>query len=274
MKTARPYWAIPLTMLATIVAAAGGTTLPTMLLAERSEVLAFVASSLAVTLIALLLVFVWRRFLLRRPWSGVGLRPSRSALPQALLGAGIAAAAVLLTNAVSVAVGAATWVPWSESGQPLGVIVLYVLSVSILLQGFPEELLWRGHLYDVLSGSMAPRAVLLLTSVSFGSLHIVSSSGAEGIGERLLWIVMAVALGFACGVARARTGAVWMAAGVHSGLHIGLRGVPAEPSNFALWVVLLTVAMTLTGLLVLGRPTRTPPTTQPAPPAPSSHQDP
>jgi uncharacterized protein len=251
MWTSRPAVAIPLTMLCTIAAAASAM-LATPLF-NRSSPLAQPAAGLSVALVAALLVYLWRRYRLRRPWSGVGLPWRRSAIVEAALGAVIAAAAVAVANGVSVLIGAATWTSWPETGERVGVVVLAILSVSIVQQGFPEELLWRGHLWDLLSDSLSPRMVLILTSVFFGLLHIVSGSGAANLGERLLYIVMAVALGFACGAARARTGAAWMAVGVHSGLHLGLRGIPTEPSNYAIWLVLLTATLSLAGVLILGR---------------------
>lgn len=220
---------------------------------NRSSPLAQPAAGLSVALVAVLLVYLWRRYLLRRPWSGVGLPWRRSAIAEAFLGAVIAASAVMVAMAVSVLIGAATWASWPETGEPFGVVVLAILSVSILQQGFPEELLWRGHLWDLLSDSLSPRMVLVLTSVVFGLLHIVSGSGATSIGERLLFIVSVTALMFACGAARVRTGAAWMAVGVHSGFHLGLRGLPIEPSNHAVWQVMLTAALSLAGILILGR---------------------
>lgn len=183
----------------------------------------------------------------------MGLPWRRSAIAEAFLGAVIAAAAVAVASGVSVQIGAATWTSWPETGERFGVVVLAILSVSILQQGFPEELLWRGHLWDLLSDSLSPRMVLVLTSVVYGLLHIVSGSGATSIGERLLVIVSATALMFACGAARARTGAAWMAVGVHSGYHLGLRGIPTEPSNYAVWLAVLTAATSLAGVLILGR---------------------
>ena len=251
MWTSRPVVAIPLTMLCTIVAAASAM-LATPLF-NRSSPLAQPAAGLSVALVAVLLVYPWRRYLLRRPWSGVGLPWRRSAIAEAFLGAVIAASAVMVAMAVSVLIGAATWTSSPETGERFGVVLLAILSVSILQQGFPEELLWRGHLWDLLSDSLSPRMVLVLTSVVFGLLHIVSGSGATSIGERLLFIGSATALMFVCGAARARTGAAWMAVGVHSGFHIGLRSLPIEPSNYAVWLVVLTAALSLAGLLILGR---------------------
>lgn len=255
MKTSRPYWAIPLTVLATLMAIVAGTVPATALL-DPGGAAGSLVGGLGVSAAAVLLVFLWRRFLLRRSWAGVGLRWDRSTLPRTLLGVAAAVGAVLVANLLGVASGAAEWLSWSAYRAELGPILpalVVILSVSILLQGFPEELLWRGNLHDLLSQWLSTRMVLLHSSVFFGLLHIVSQSGAVNAGESLLYVVMAVALGFACAAAREGTGSLWPAVGVHSGLHLGMWGIPVEPTNFALWLVLLTVMFTLVGGLFLGR---------------------
>lgn len=170
MKTARPYWAIPLTIICTLLAAFVGT-LPAAILLDGSSPLRVIVGGLGVAVTAVVQVYLWRRLLLRR--TGLGLRWNRSAIPQALIGIVVAATAAVAANAASVAAGAADWVPRSTYATSWSAYaVLATLSVSILMQGFPEELLWRGHLYDLLSTSWSPWMVLLVTSVSFGSVHI------------------------------------------------------------------------------------------------------
>jgi hypothetical protein len=89
----------------------------------------------------------------------------------------------MVAMAVSVLIGAATWTSSPETGERFGVVVLAILSVSILQQGFSGGVAVAGHLWDLLSDSLSPRMVLVLTSVVFGLLHIVSGSGATSIGE-------------------------------------------------------------------------------------------
>lgn len=254
MSTARPYWAIPLTILCTLVAAIGGAQ-PAMVLLGRESTAAPVLGGASVTALALLLVFAWRRYLLRRDWTGVGLPWRRSAVSQVLLGAAAGAVAALATNVLSLATGAARFGDWSAYGETAGQVmatIAIVLSVSILMQGLPEEVLWRGHLHDLLATTLSPRTVLVLTSVCFGALHLFSQSGTEGAFERALYILMAVALGFAASAGRLRTGAVWMAIGLHSGFHLGLRGLPVEPVDQVAWLLMLTGAMVAVGLWLLG----------------------
>ncbi|GIH59454.1 hypothetical protein Msi02_02710 [Microbispora siamensis] len=120
----------------------------------------------------------------------------------------------------------------------------------MLNQAFPEELVWRGHVYDTLSARLSPRAVVIIVSGVFGALHIVSQSGADTLIEKLLYVVMATALGFACTVARMRSGAVWMAVGVHGGFHIGLRLTPTQATNYGVQLVLMAGALTLAAWVI------------------------
>ncbi|MBE3009386.1 hypothetical protein IL992_09265 [Microbispora sp. NEAU-D428] len=84
----------------------------------------------------------------------------------------------------------------------------------------------------------------------FGALHIVSQGGADTLLEKLLYVVMATALGFACTVARMRSGAVGMAVGVHGGLHIGLRLTPTHEAGFAAQLALMAGALTLAAWVI------------------------
>lgn len=202
------------------------------------------AGPLGITLTGLLLVYLIRRFLDRRPWSALGWhRPS-------LLFAGVLAGAlpILAAQGVSLAVGAVTWVradPSLYAWMPLTAVVL------LLNQAFPEELLWRGHVVDSLSARLSPRAVVIVSSVAFGALHIISNSPADGVVERLLYVVMATALGFACTAARLRSGGLWMAVGVHLGFHLALRVLPLEPVHYGVALVLQAVLLALAGLILL-----------------------
>lgn len=200
-------------------------------------------------LLAVPAVYFWRRFV-HRPWAGVGLPITWSAVPLLLIGSGVTVAALLAANAASVAMGAARWVPW----EPEDLIYLpLVIAIIIIAQVFPEELIWRGNLYDLLAEHLSPRVVLVLTSVGFGALHVFSQSAARGIVEVVLYAVGAMALGFVCAASRARTGSIWMAIGVHSGFYFGNGFFPTEGIVYGVQLLVQIIVMVLIGLLVLGR---------------------
>lgn len=221
-----------------------GSTLPLLFL-DRTSPLVNLLGPLGITLTALLFVYVVRRFLDRRPWSSLGWhRPWHL-----LLGVLAGALPILAAFGTAMAMGAGTWVPMDASvllGQlPLGAVLL------LLNQAFPEELLWRGHVFDTLSQRLSPRAVLIITSVAFGSMHVFSQGSGTTIGDKLLYVLMATALGFAAGAARVRGGGLWMAAGVHLGFHLGMRSMPVKPENFGVLLVLMTIGLTLAGAVLL-----------------------
>jgi len=243
----RPVWATLITIVMLFTAAFGGS-LPFAFLVRREVPLTTLPSALGVTVLALTLVYLYRRFVTGEPWPGVGLRLHSSAVGEALLGVAVGMAAILVTSLVSIALGVAQWRGFDEAS--LAYLPLSLL-IATLNQAFPEEMLFRGHLWHTLSASLSPRTVMIATSLAFGALHIISSSPATGIGERLLYVVSAVALGFACGAARARTGAVWAAAGVHAGLHYGFRIFPLQEIHYDVQLLVQTVSLTLAGLAFL-----------------------
>lgn len=249
MWTARPAWAILLTIVATLVAASGsGLALvvpASMPLGQR------IVGGCATALVAVGLVVLWRRHLVRRPWSGVALSWSWRSLGEGLLGIGVAAAAILAAQSACVAADACEWVPLSGAEIPLWAILASTFVSAVLLQGFPEELLWRGNLTDLLGRRFGPAMVLFITSAAFGLLHLVSNGSQQGAGEHVLYVIMATALGFACGAARLRTGSTWAAVGVHGGFHLAKGLAPAQPESLSVLLVAWTVALTVAGFALL-----------------------
>ncbi|WP_157246461.1 CPBP family intramembrane glutamic endopeptidase [Nonomuraea typhae] len=224
------------------------------ILSPRTTSADVVVSHLLPTVAALALLFLYRRFADRRPWSSLRTAPTRWSIPQFLLGAAVGLGTLLLANALAVWVGAATWGGVStDQGVPYA---LFLFPVLIAFRaGYPEELLFRGHLFDVLSDRYRQMTVLVITSVSFGALHIVSQSAAEGIVERLLYVLMAIGFGFLCGTLRMRTGTVWAAAGMHSSLYYVVY-FPTQEINFGVQLIFQTVLFALAAAAVLMFPGR------------------
>lgn len=243
------------TLISALITVAGlfasvfGGGLPASLLLERTNPLRQPLVVLGVTSVAVLLVWLVRRYLAHRPWQGLRLTRSWSALPQALLGVGAAMAAVIGANAISVALGVATWAPGIDPSQLL--LLPLAIAIIVLGQAFPEELWFRGHLFDTLSDRLTPRTVLVVTSLVFGSLHIFSHSPAQGLAEKLIYVVQAMSLGLACGAARSRTGALWAAIGFHTGYHIGYGLLPTESTHYGVQLVILAATTSVAALFFL-----------------------
>lgn len=51
-----------------------------------------------------------------------------------------------------------------------------------MLQGFPEELVWRGYALQLLD--RRPLVSVVVTSVIFGAMHLVSLGEGYSLGER------------------------------------------------------------------------------------------
>ncbi|XVQ88856.1 lysostaphin resistance A-like protein [Microbispora siamensis] len=249
MRATKPVWAVSIAVVVMFVQAFSGPLL-VALLTDDHGILVQTLSALSVTLVSLALVYAVRRFLGRQSWSGVRLTWSWSAAWQALAGLLAGAVAVVSAKALAVALGLTTWLPWAEQGGALLPYLPVALAILMLSQAFPEELLWRGHVYDTLSARLSPRAVLIIVSVVFGALHILSQSAADTLVDKLLYVVQATALGFACAVARMRSGAVWMAVGVHTGLHIGWRLAATQVTNFGAQLVLMAGALILAAWVI------------------------
>lgn len=249
MRTTHPVWVVLVAVAVMFAQVIAGST-PVTLLLDSGHPLYRPLGTVGITLASLGLIYLVRRFLYRRPWRGVGLERSWRAVPHLLAGLLAGAVAVAFSSVVSVALGVATWVPWDVLRPELSYLPL-AIALALLGQAFPEELLWRGHLFDTLSDRLSPKAVLLVTSVVFGALHIISQSSADTLAERLLYVVQAIALGFACGAARARTGTVWMAVGVHVGLHTGNMLLPTQDIHYGVQLVILICTFAVTGLLLL-----------------------
>jgi membrane protease YdiL (CAAX protease family) len=248
-RATHPVWAVLITVAATFAQIIVGTAPVTLLLAPGHP-LYRPLGMIGITLASLGLVYVIRRFLGGQSWAGVGMERTRRAVPQLLLGVVAGAVPVVAATVLSVAFGVTSLAPKEMIFANLG-LVPYGIAFALLSQAFPEELLWRGHLFDTLSARLSPRAVLIVVSVGFGALHILSNSSADSPAERLLYVLQAAALGFACAAARARTGTLWMAIGVHTGLHTGNLLLPADDTNYGVQLVILSCALTVSGLLLL-----------------------
>jgi membrane protease YdiL (CAAX protease family) len=181
------------------------------------------AAGLGVTASALCMVFRLRRHVDRRPWCGVGLTLDRAAiLLQLLFGIGLATVVATVSAVATVQVGLADW-GWSvdvtkklaEQGL-VATVILIAVSV-LLVQGFPEELVFRGYMFSNLGGTLPLWATVASSSLIFGSMHVFSSGGATTLGERLFYMVVMTGFGLMLAACRTITGTLWLGIGFHGG---------------------------------------------------------
>ena len=180
------------------------------------------AAGLGVAASAFGLVFRLRRRADRRPWSGINLTLDRTAIPHLLFGILLATILTTVVAAATVQLGLADW-GWSanatkESAEQVSVTAIIMIAMSTLLvQGFPEELVFRGYMFRNLGGTLSLWATVASSSLIFGSMHVFSSGGANTLGERVLYAVAMTGFGVMLAVCRTVSGSLWLGIGFHGG---------------------------------------------------------
>ncbi|GMA38244.1 CPBP family intramembrane glutamic endopeptidase [Mobilicoccus caccae] len=170
-------------------------------------------------LAAIGLVWLLMKYVDRRPMRESGVVWTRRSLPIFL---GSIAAVVALVVACGLAVEATGLLREGGSlgGGALWMVILVALAQAFLLQGIPEEFIWRGYMLQTLS--VRPWVAVLISAAGFASLHIISQGGQQNALERVLYLAVPFGFGLLAGALVVQTGSVWAAAGVHGGFHTGL----------------------------------------------------
>lgn len=203
---------------------------------------------IVMTATALGVVALYRRAA-RLPFRGVGLAPWRRAW--LVLPAGAVAFAVVAASWWSAAAtGEGAWRFDQFAGTPIWLIAVAPI-LPLLSQAFPEELLFRGNLMDVLARRLAPLATILTSAIAFGALHLLSNAPTTTPFEQVLYALAAAAFGFTAAALRWTTGSVWGAVGVHFGLHAAFRLLPLEPEAYLVAPIVQIVGFVAAGAVVL-----------------------
>lgn len=189
----------------------------------------------------------------QRPLAQLGLRWSLHDAGSLLVAAGIGAVGIMLVGVVGRLMGFTQGVDGLAQFSTLQLVggVFYALVPAFVMQAFPEELFYRGYVLNA-ARVWLPVAVLI-SALTFGSLHVLSQSPATSVFERfVLYPVMATALGFACAMARLSTGSLWAAVGIHGGMHMGhqFASLFSAPDLYAAELVAEIVVFTAIGLLM------------------------
>lgn len=133
----------------------------------------------------------------------------------------------------------------------VGALVIFLVVRSYILQGIPEELLFRGWLFSLTQ--QRPLVTVVWTTIAFTLPHLLSSGGQQDIGDHFLYLVLPLGMGFLAGAVVVWKGNFWWAAGTHGGMHavMGLLGAlfPVELGARA-WVV-IGIAHMVTAAVVL-----------------------
>ncbi len=249
----KPVWSILLTIAGFFVALYVGTTPAVMVWgADTDSLISRLVAGAGVTIAAIGVVYLLRSHG-RQAWSALRLQWRWTIALDVLVGVMLALLVIVASNIVSVTVGAAEWRSWISVQPDIALNVLASSFIVILLvQAFPEELLFRGHLFTTLSEKLSPWSVLLLTSVAFGSIHILSQSPAEGVGERILYVVSSTGLGFMLAAGRIAKGTLWLPVGLHLGHNLFQQiFVTVDDGPYSVQLIVSTVLMVLAGFIFL-----------------------
>lgn len=133
----------------------------------------------------------------------------------------------------------------------IGWILLYLVVRALLLQGLPEELIFRGWFFHVTRAR--PWFTLAWTSVAFTVIHLSSSGGQQSTLDFVIYLMVPLGMSILGGALMLWTGNVWWAAGTHGGVHVGLAVgsvvYPIELGSTA-WIV-IGLAQILLGVIIL-----------------------
>jgi uncharacterized protein len=108
-------------------------------------------------------------------------------------------------------------------------------SLAIFFGAMGEELLFRGYAFQLLVRAVAPFTTILPTSVIFGLMHS-NNPDANALG-----IINTVAWGILLGYAVWRSGALWLAIGLHFGWNVTLPLLGSNLSGFTMGVTEYTL---------------------------------
>lgn len=175
---------------------------------------AVVAQNLLVLALVVLGTWLLVSRLDRRTLRGTGWTWTRYSLPLLVLGLAMSAAVVLVAQLVAPSSGRTVDV----LREPVWATVIIMITQAVLLQGIPEELLFRGYLMQTLR--RRPLVALTTSTLLFGIIHLASSGGQQGWGERLVYLTTPTAFGFAAATLLLLTRSLWPAVGIHIGFHV------------------------------------------------------
>ena len=228
--------------------------------ARLPVVISHAAVGLGVTASALGLVSLLRRHADRRPWSGVGLSLDRIAIPQLVFGLVLATILATVAGAAAVHLGLADWA-WSAEAtnksaeQGLASAAILIALSVLLVQGFPEELVFRGYMFRNLGATLPLWATVTVSSLIFGSMHVFSSGGATTLGERMLYAVAMTGFGLMLAACRTVSGALWLGIGLHSGFDaFNSQFIAIHQGAFiATWLIILGALLAGTAFILAVR---------------------
>lgn len=223
------------------------------------------AASVGIAASALGLVWLLRRHVDRRMWSGIRLNLDRAAIPHLLFGIVLAGVVSMVAAAATVQLGFADW-GWSTdttqdvATKGLAVTIILIALSTVLVQAFPEELVFRGYMYANLGATLPLWATVVSSALIFGSMHVVSSQGATTVAEHAIYAVAATGFGLMLAACRTVSGALWLGIGFHSGFDVCNNRITAvhQGAFIPAWLTVLVILIATAAFTIAVRQWRAP----------------
>lgn len=179
------------------------------------KVLALLVNGVAV-LAALLMCYVLMRTLDRGRGVSLHLRPSVSGGVWMVAMIVVAAVVLWATVGITHALGGQGQVMGS-SGSTLSNQLIVGIAAGFLLQGVPEELVWRGWFFSSMGST---RAAAVTSVLVFAVLHLFSNGGQQNALEHVIYLADPLGFAIAAMAVRIVSGSTWAAIGIHGGSHL------------------------------------------------------
>ncbi|AND79521.1 CPBP family intramembrane glutamic endopeptidase [Streptococcus pantholopis] len=179
------------------------------------------------------IVYTWffTRIIDRRPWSVLELKLDKNALKGFLAALLLTIVIVLLGSWLSIVFFHDRFSGTVRFGLPE---LWTSFALSFLLQGFPEEMVWRGYLVQTLQKK--PMPTLFISSALFALDHIVHIipffGGNPYDSEGYLTIFYAFCLGILSCLMKYLFRTTWAAVAVHGSMHMTLQLLTAVIPGF------------------------------------------
>ena len=191
------------------------------------------------TVVAYVGVRLLVRYLDHQPPAMLKLRPTKTGMIWFAAMIGVAMVIFLLAGGITILFDVAGE-PLAQHGDQWWATLIIVLGMAFLLQGIPEEFIWRGWLLPSLGAKTSMRWVVGFSVVVFGSLHLVSRGGQSNAIEHIIYLAMPLGFAYAAAMARLAADSTWAAIGVHGGYHTAMLLANVLPINNSptLWVLI------------------------------------
>lgn len=246
---------IPMLIVAILLQALVPASTDTMVMGLLSQL-----PSLVMPLGAIGLLWVFMKYIDRRPLREAGLFFDRRSIPTFLLGFALLVVLQVGAAALTTALGF-TW-PMNTLQPVAWVYVADLLARALIHASFCEELLFRGYLMQTLP-QRNPWVVASISAVAFGVLHILSQ-GQSGV-ERLAYFVGPTGWAFLAAALVLVFRNIAPAVGVHFGSYVGsdISVLLGNSEGPAAWIATGLIAAAVGAAIIAWHSRRQPQVPQP-----------